>query len=61
MYPILALSTDTPTGQAIIEETVGEAKGLITSLRRTFVTYDIPDELASDVAPNSPPVRRVHS
>ena len=57
MYPILALLADTPTGLCV-EETVGEAKGLISSLQRTSVTYDIPDELASDGAPNSPPARR---
>ena len=32
----------------IIEKTVGGAKGLIVSLRRTFAAYGIPDELASD-------------
>ena len=32
----------------IIEKTTGGASGLIDSLRRTFVTYGIPDELASD-------------
>ncbi len=32
----------------IIEKTGGGAKGLIDSLRRTFVTYGIPDELSSD-------------
>ena len=32
----------------IIEKTVGGAKGLIDSLRCTFVTYGIPDELASN-------------
>ena len=35
----------------IIERTTGGANGLIDSLRRTFVTYGIPDELASDEGP----------
>ena len=35
----------------IIERTTGGANGLIDSLRRTFVTYGIPDELASDGGP----------
>ena len=38
-------------GSIIIERTTGGAKGLIDSLRRTFVTYGIPDELASDGGP----------
>ena len=33
---------------SIIEKTTGGASGLIDSLRRTFVTYGIPDELASE-------------
>ena len=32
----------------ITEKTTGGASGLIDSLRRTFLTYGIPDELASD-------------
>ena len=32
----------------IIEKTTGGASGFIDSLRRIFVTYGIPDELASD-------------
>ena len=35
----------------IIERTTGGADGLIDSLRRSFVTYGIPDELASDGGP----------
>ena len=35
----------------IIEKSGGGAKGLIDSLRRTFVTYGIPDEIASDGGP----------
>ena len=35
----------------IIERTTGGANGLIDSLRRTFVTYGIPDELVSDGGP----------
>jgi hypothetical protein len=35
----------------ILERTTGGASGLISSLRRTFVTYGIPDELASDGGP----------
>ena len=35
----------------IVERTTGGADGLIDSLRRSFVTYGIPDELASDGGP----------
>ena len=35
----------------VLERTSGGAKGLIDSLRRSFVTYGIPDELASDGGP----------
>ena len=35
----------------IIERTTGGAHGLIDSLRRSIVTYGIPDELASDGGP----------
>ena len=35
----------------IIEKTTGGASGLIDWLRRTFVTYGIPDELSSDGGP----------
>ena len=32
----------------IVERSAGQAKGLISSLRKTFATFGIPDELASD-------------
>ena len=35
----------------IVEQSAVGAQGLITCLRRTFVTYGIPDELASDGGP----------
>lgn len=35
----------------VIEKSSGGAKGLIECLRRTFVTYGIPDEVASDGGP----------
>ena len=35
----------------VIERTTGGSQGLIASLRRTFVTYGIPEELASDGGP----------
>ena len=35
----------------VLERTTGGAEGLINSLRRSFVTYGIPDELASDGGP----------
>ena len=35
----------------VLDRTSGGAKGLIDSLRRAFVTYGIPDELASDGGP----------
>ena len=35
----------------IIEQAKDGAKGLIDALRRTFATYGIPDELASDGGP----------
>lgn len=35
----------------VLERTTGGAQGLVNSLRRTFVTYGIPDELASDGGP----------
>ena len=35
----------------VLERTSGGAQGLINSLRRTFVTYGIPDEMASDGGP----------
>ena len=35
----------------IVERTSGGAQGLINSLRRSFVTYGIPEELASDGGP----------
>jgi len=35
----------------IVEESKGGAEGLIKCLRRTFVTYGIPDELSSDGGP----------
>lgn len=35
----------------IIERTTGGAEGLIDSLRRSFATYGIPDELSSDGGP----------
>ena len=35
----------------IVEESKGDAEHLIKSLRRTFVTYGIPDELSSDGGP----------
>jgi hypothetical protein len=35
----------------IVEQSAVEAQGLITCLRCIFVTYGIPDELASDGGP----------
>ena len=35
----------------IVEKTSGGSQGLIDSLRRSFVTYGIPDELSSDGGP----------
>ena len=45
------ISVDRYTNWPIIEQAADGAKGVISSLRRTFVTYGIPDECATDGGP----------
>ena len=45
------VTVDRYSNWPIVERTSGGAPGLINSLRRTFVTFGIPDELSSDGGP----------
>ena len=45
------VTVDRYSNWPIIEKATGGAKGLVDSLRRTFSTYGIPDELSSDGGP----------
>ena len=45
------VTVDRYSNWPIIDRTTGGADSLINSLRRSFITFGIPDELASDVGP----------
>ncbi|KAK3892514.1 hypothetical protein Pcinc_003639 [Petrolisthes cinctipes] len=45
------VAVDSYSNWCIVEEAAGDSSGLITALRRIFVTYGISDELISDGGP----------